>query len=172
MKTNDSGYAFNIPVGSSGGNPSGGNGIVESTFAAPVLSWEIEKKFNVGVDLGFFDNRIDITADYFFNRREDILIQRKIVPKTLGFRVNPWQNFGVTTNEGFDASITVKHNIGKDWVLSARGNVTYAVNKIIEKDEIPQAYPWLAQTGTSIGTNKIYVAEGLFTNQMVAIIIN
>ena len=72
---------FNIPVGSSGGNPSGGNGIVESTFAAPVLSWEIEKKFNVGVDLGFFDNRIDITADYFFNRREDILIQRKIVPK-------------------------------------------------------------------------------------------
>ena len=130
-----------------------------------IISWEIEKKSNFGIDMGLFRGRVDITADYFHNRREDILIQRVTIPTATGFRQNPWQNFGVTTNEGFDASITVKHNIGKDWVLSARGNVTYAVNKIIEKDEIPQAYPWLAQTGTSIGTNKIYVAEGLFTNQ-------
>ena len=108
---------------------------------------------------------MDITADYFTNRRENILISRVTIPTATGFRNNPWQNFGITTNKGFDGSIVIKHNIGKDWILSARGNITYAVNKIIEKDEIPQVYPWLAQTGTSIGVNKIYVADGLFTNQ-------
>ena len=136
--------------------------LYEGTFAAPLLTWEIEKKINVGIDLGLLRGRIDITADYFSNRRENILIERVTIPTATGFRENPWQNFGVTTNKGFDASVVLKHNIG-DWKLSARGNITYAVNKRVEQDEIPQNYPWLAQTGTSIGTNKIYVSEGLFT---------
>lgn len=162
LKTNDSGYAFNIPVGSSGGNPGGGNSIVESTFAAPVLSWEIEKKFNVGVDLGFFGNRIDITADYFFNRREDILIQRKIVPGVLGFRVNPWQNFGIVDNKGLDGSLIVNHRIG-DWKISARGNITYVRNEIVEYDEVPSKYNYQNYTGQSIGQPYCYIAEGLYT---------
>ena len=165
LLTNSGSQNIGLNPGTNGGPTTSIGRIYENTFAAPYISWEIEKKSNFGIDMGLFRGRVDITADYFYNRREDILIQRVTIPTATGFRVNPWQNFGVTTNEGFDASITVKHNIGKDWVLSARGNVTYAVNKIVEKDEIPQAYPWLAQTGTSIGTNKIYVAEGLFTNQ-------
>lgn len=162
LKDNDAGYAFNIPVASSGGNPSKSDGIVESTFAAPKLSWEIEKKFNLGVDLGLFNNRIDITADYFYNRREDILIQRKIVPGTLGFRVNPWQNFGIVENKGFDASLILNHSIG-DLKISARGNVTYAQNKIVEYDEIPSQYSYQDYTGQSIGQPYCYIAEGLYT---------
>lgn len=138
--------------------------VYENQFAAPQLTWEVEKKFNAGIDLGLFRGRVDITADYFNNRRENILIKRVTVPSATGFRNNPWQNFGITTNKGFDASIVVKHTIG-DWTLSARGNMTYAVNKIVEQDEIPQLYPWLSKTGTSIGTNQLYIAEGLFTNQ-------
>lgn len=162
LKTSDSGYAFNIPVGSSGGNPSGSKGIVESTFAAPALTWEKEKKMNVGIDLGFFNNQIDITADYFFNRRENILIQRKIVPGTLGFRVNPWQNFGITENRGFDGSIVLSHQIG-DWKISARGNVTYAYNKIVEYDEIASQYAYQNYTGQSIGQPFCFIADGLYT---------
>ena len=149
--------------GTNGGPTKDWGRIYENTFAAPSLTWEIEKKANFGIDMGLFRGRVDITADYFSNRRENILIERVTIPTATGFRNNPWQNFGITTNKGVDASLVVKHNVG-DWNFSGRGNITYAVNKIIEKDEIPQAYPWLAQTGTSIGVNKIYVAEGLFTN--------
>ena len=163
LKTNDSSYAFNIPIGTSGGNPNGGNnGIVESTFAAPALTWEKEKKLNVGIDLGLFDNRIDITADYFYNRRESILMQRKIVPATLGFRENPWQNFGVVDNKGFDGSIVLNHRIG-DWNLSARGNVTYAANKYVEFDEVPAPYDYQNQTGQPLGQPYCFIAEGLYT---------
>ena len=151
--------------GTNGGPTNDMGRIYENTFPAPGLSWEIEKKANFGIDLGLFRGRVDITADYFTNRRENILITRVTIPTATGFRVNPWQNFGVTTNKGFDASLTFKQSIGKDWMISARGNITYAVNKIVEKDEIPQQYWWLNQTGTSIGTNKIYVADGLFKNQ-------
>lgn len=154
-----------LTPGQNGGPTNSFGHIYENLFAAPELSWEVERKVNVGIDLGLFRGRIDITADYFNNRREDILIKRVTIPSATGFRNNPWQNFGITTNKGFDASLTFKQNIGKDWQISARGNVTYAVNKIVERDEIPQEYPWLAQTGHSIGVNKIYIAEGLFTNQ-------
>lgn len=160
----DSGNSY-LGSSGSGGAPTNNYGkVYENTFAAPNLSWEVEKKMNIGMDLGLFRGRVDITADYFKYRREDILIERATIPTATGFRNNPWQNFGITTNEGFDASLVFKHNIG-DWTLSARGNITYAVNKIVEKDEIPQQYSWLAQTGSSIGVNKIYVADGLFTNQ-------
>ncbi|WP_307758177.1 SusC/RagA family TonB-linked outer membrane protein [uncultured Mediterranea sp.] len=162
----DSGSQYvGLNPGTNGGPTNDVGRIYENLFAAPYLTWEIEKKANFGIDLGLFRGRVDITADYFTNRRENILISRVTIPTATGFRNNPWQNFGITTNKGFDGSIVIKHNIGKDWILSARGNITYAVNKIVEMDEIPQVYPWLAQTGTSIGVNKIYVADGLFTNQ-------
>ena len=160
----DSGNSYLGLTGPGGSVTNNYGKVYENLFASPSLTWEIEKKANFGIDLGLFRGRVDITADYFNNRREDILIQRVTVPTSTGFRNNPWQNFGLTTNKGFDASIVIKHNIG-DWTLSARGNMTYAVNKIVEKDEIPQQYPWLAQTGTSIGTNKILIADGLYTNQ-------
>ena len=139
-----------------------GQSIMESTFAVPHLTWEKEKKFNVGIDMGFFNERISLSADYFFNKREDILINRQTVPAYTGFRVNPIQNFGITHNQGIDGSIILKQNIG-DLKLSARGNLTYAKNKVVEFDEIPQVYSWLQYTGNSIGQPKVYIADGLFT---------
>lgn len=177
---NDNGsgrFVYRETLGSGNSNPLGLNGgangsttnsftgIIESRFASPNLTWEKERKINAGFDLGLFRGRIDITADYFTNRRTDILVTRNTIPTATGFRQNPTQNFGITTNKGFDASLTFKHNIGKDWKISARGNITYAENKIVERDEIPQAYPWMAQTGNAIGVNQIYIADGLFTNQ-------
>lgn len=157
------GYQFNMNVGSSGGvSDPGKTGIVESTFAAPTLTWELEKKLNIGVDLGLFNNKIDITADYFSNRRDHILIQRKTVPATVGFRVNPWQNFGIVDNKGFDASITLNHTIGEVKV-SARGNITYAKNKVVEYDEAPQVEDYMYFTGQSIGQPFCYIADGLYT---------
>lgn len=163
LLTDSGSMNLGLNQGTNGGPTKDWGRIYENTFAAPSLTWEIEKKANFGIDMGLFRGRVDITADYFTNRRENILIERVTIPTATGFRNNPWQNFGITTNKGVDASLVVKHNVG-DWSFSGRGNITYAVNKIVEKDEIPQIYPWLAQTGTAIGVNKIYIADGLFTN--------
>jgi TonB-linked SusC/RagA family outer membrane protein len=163
LTTNGS-YPLGLTPGANGGTTNSINRTYEDLFAAPNLTWEVERKTNLGIDLGLLRGRIDITADYFSNRRHNILIERVTIPTVTGFRKNPWQNFGITTNKGFDASIIVKQNIG-DLQLSARGNITYAKNKVIERDEIPQAYPWLAATGQAINQPLLYIAEGLFTNQ-------
>lgn len=162
-KLTDSGsHNLGLNAGDNGGASGDWGAIYENTFAAPGLTWEVEKKLNVGIDLGLFKGRVDMTFDYFSNRRENILIERVTIPTATGFRVNPWQNFGITTNKGFDASLVLKQSIG-DLNLSARGNITYAKNKIVERDEIPQTYTWLAQTGQPIGQPKIFIAEGLYT---------
>ncbi len=98
------------------------------------LSWETVKKADIGLELGLW-NAINFQADYFHERREDIFMQRKTIPETAGFTTNPWANFGIVENSGFEASLEVNKKFGKDLFLSVRGNFTYAKNKIIEYDE-------------------------------------
>lgn len=151
-------------AGYTDGGPNGGvgNGIIEDLFYSPQLGWEIEVKQNYGIELGLFNNRIDLQVDYFNNRRYDILLQRKTVSNTTGFQKMPWQNFGIVTNKGVDASMVLNYNIG-DLKLSGRGNFTFARNKILEYDEVPQMYDWMNVTGTRIGDRSVYIFDGFYT---------
>lgn len=158
---NQSAGGYDIGITSGASTNGVGSGIVEAQFEAPYLSWEIETKQNYGIDLGFFDNRIDIMVDYFSNRRYNILLQRQTVSNVTGFQQMPWQNFGEVTNKGFDGSIVLNQQIG-DLKLSARGNVTFARNKIIEYDEVTQKYPWMEVTGKRLNRWNLYIAEGLY----------
>ena len=158
-----SGGGYNIGIGANGGLNGIGNGIIEGRFAAPTLGWEIENKRNVGFDLGLFNNKIDIQVDYFDNLRTDILLRRATIPSMTGFQQNPWQNYGRVSNRGMDGSIILNEKFG-DWNLTFRGNVTFARNKILECDEIPQAHPWLNRTGTRLNNWFIYLADGLYTH--------
>jgi outer membrane protein len=113
--------------------------------------------------LAFFNTRIPLQADYFNNRRHDILLKRQMVPSQNGFNENPWQNFGIVTNEGIDASFSAKTLI-KDFSVGMRGNFTYARNKIVERDETPNRYEWMNSTGQPLRKNRLYVAERLLTD--------
>lgn len=158
---NQGASGYNLGFGDSGAL-GGLGGIVEGRFAAPYLGWEIEDKRNIGLDLGFFDNRIDIQVDYFNNRRKAILLQRKTVSNVTGFQQMPWQNYGIVDNQGLDGSITLNQKIG-EVNLSARGNVTFARNKIVEYDEVPQLYDWMNVTGTRLNGWNLYIADGLYS---------
>lgn len=163
MNTGSSGYVFGFKPGVGGGgtnNP--GNGVIEGLFAAPYLSWEIEEKKNIGIDLGLLRGRIDLSVDFFKNDRRDILMQRKTISNMSGFRQMPWENYGKVSNKGFDGNIVFKQNIDKV-MLTFRGNVTYAKNKIVEYDEVPPLYGYQAYTGQSLGKPLLYIADGLYT---------
>jgi TonB-linked SusC/RagA family outer membrane protein len=161
--TDGPGYPMGLTPGTNGNVSEGsGNAVIEDNFATPNLTWEREQKINVGVDLGLFRGRVDLTVDWFNNRRDNILIRRNTTPTAAGFRKDLWQNFGVTTNKGMDASLVLKQRVG-EVNLSARGNLTYAKNKITELDEVPQVYSYQTQTGTPIDQPYLYIAEGLYT---------
>ncbi len=159
LKTDAGGY--NIGIGKDKAMNDAGKGIVESRFAAPLLGWEIENKRNVGIDIGLFGNKIDLQVDYFNNLRTDILLQRRTIPSITGFREAPWENYGKVRNQGMDASLVMTEKFG-DVKLTFRGNLTFARNKILEYDEVPQKHPWMNVTGTSLGDWNLYIAEGLY----------
>ncbi|MFC5683114.1 SusC/RagA family TonB-linked outer membrane protein [Flavobacterium sp. MAHUQ-51] len=152
---------YSIGIGGSG--PLNGiGGYAEGRFAAPTLSWEIEDKRNIGIDLGLFNNNITLQADYFDNSRYDILLQRNTVSASTGFRQAPWQNFGKVTNKGVDLTLNGRKQLG-DFVVGLRGTFTFARNKITEFDEVKQPYSWMNVTGTRLNIPNIYIAEGLYT---------
>ncbi|MEG1564766.1 MAG: TonB-dependent receptor, partial [Bacteroides sp.] len=159
---NQSGGGYNIGFTDGGTNGGVGSSIWEARFGAPYLSWEIEDKKNVGIDLGLFNNRIDLQLDYFDNKRHNILLQRQTILGIAGFQQNPWQNYGIVTNKGMDASVVLNQQLG-DWKLSARGNFTFARNKIIEMDEVDPKYPWMRKTGTRLNSKALYIADGLYS---------
>lgn len=146
----------------SGATLNGYGGYTEDRFSAPSLSWETEKKRNYGVDAGLFENKLNLSLDYFDNNRYDILVQRATVSGAAGFNQSPFQNFGKVSNKGLETSLTYVQKLGLNSILSLRGNFTYAHNKILEVDEIPQLYSWMASTGNTLNFNNIFIADRLF----------
>lgn len=159
---NTGGFNFNQGIGTSGGTNALGAGIYDERFVNNSIGWEIENKRNVGLDLGFFRNQIELTVDYFDNERTGILIQRRTIPGSAGFHAAPWENYGIVHNHGVDASLKSLHRIG-DFTVSTRGTFTFARNKILEYDELPPNYPWMQITGTRVGEQTVYIAERLYT---------
>lgn len=157
------GYSWGI--GSTGAiNGVSGNGLIEGRFRSPSISWEIELKRNYGIDISLWNGMVDLQADYFDNRRSNILLQRRTIPGIAGFRQSPYQNYGEVTNKGIDGSLNLKYKVG-EVMLSARSNVTFARNKIIEYDEVPQMHPWMNVTGKRLnGINGVLIANGLFSD--------
>lgn len=161
---NANGYPLGIgSTGSINGTVSNG-GLIEGRFAAPTLAWEIEMKRNFGVDFSLWNGMVDVQVDYFNNHRTNILLQRRTISGIAGFRQAPWQNYGEVANKGVDGSLNLKYKFG-EVMLSARGNLTFARNKIIEYDEVPQRHPWMAITGTRLnGINNMLIANGLYSD--------
>lgn len=159
--TSSTGY----PLGIGGsGSLNSINGMIEGRFAAPELAWEIEDKQNYGIDISLFKGKVDLTADYFNNLRTNILLQRRTVSDAAGFRQAPWQNYGKVSNKGIDGSLNIRQNFNSDLTVSLRGNLTYARNKILEYDEVPQLYSWMNTTGNRLNMPTLYTADGLYTD--------
>lgn len=140
-------------------------GYRESTIGNPGVTWEKAKKLNIGADFKFLDDKVTLTADVFNERREGILWNLNI-PVTFGAPglVAPY-NIGVAENKGYELELGYRSNVktGKVYYFG-NANYTFARNKIIYFDEVPQPFPGLYQTGNRIGQPKGLLADGLFNS--------
>ncbi|WP_217651630.1 SusC/RagA family TonB-linked outer membrane protein [Mariniphaga anaerophila] len=78
-------------------------GVYNSSLANAQLSWEKTEAYNLGVDVGLFDNRIDITADAYVSTTKDLLMLRNL-PKITGFS-DIYSNLGELKNKGLEFSV-------------------------------------------------------------------
>ena len=147
-----------------GTNNAAQGGYRENTIGNPDVTWETAKKFNVGVDLRLFEDKLTVSVDYFTERRSDILWNLN-VPVTFGNAglISPY-NIGSAENKGYELEVGYK-NMAKSingvsfWI---NGNFSFARNKILYQDETPQPYPGLYSTGNRIGQPKGLIADGLY----------
>ena len=122
------------------------------------VTWERAKKANIGLDLKMFDNQLSFTGDYFWEKRDNILWDYGTVPSIVGTTLSA-ANLGRVDNKGFELELGWNSKV-RNFEYWISGVFSYAKNKIVYMDEAKQAYPYLAQTGYSVGQYKGYINEG------------
>lgn len=127
--------------------------------------WERVKKLDIGIDLELF-RQLTITADYFNEKRYNILLHREAWPESLGYyTAKPWSNKGKVDNWGIELSVNWRKEFTKDLYVDFRGNFTYTENKYVNLDEPVYPYVWKTSTGKPLSRTTGYIAQGLFSSQ-------
>jgi len=94
------------------------------------LTWETTKQFNLGLDLGFFDNRVDVTLDYYDKLSEDLLLESRLANSTGYLDRNYVFNVGSIRNTGVEFAINSRIIDGKDFNWSSSFNIAHNVGKV------------------------------------------
>ncbi|GAB2541218.1 SusC/RagA family TonB-linked outer membrane protein [Rufibacter soli] len=140
-------------------------GIVEGALPNFDVTWEKEKKFDVGMELRFFKDRLTTNLDYFRNERYDILTYRSGAEGTVSDifgQTSPPFNLGRVENKGYEFEMVWRDNIGQDFSYNLRAMYSVADNKILFRDEPQAAFPYQRRTGNNINTQMAYVWTGTF----------
>ncbi len=136
-------------------------GLAEGPAANKNVTWEKDKKMNVGFEATLF-KRLDISLDVFNHDRYDILAKpNATVPQYVGVTL-PDLNQGKVNNKGFEASIRYNSNSAKDFQYFLEANTWYAKNKIVFNSEAIRLFEYQYTTGRAIGQPFGLEALGLF----------
>ena len=99
-----------------------------SGLATPDLTWEKVKQLDLGIDLGFFDNRLTVSLDYYDKKTSDALLQQTAANYLGGTKY--WVNAGEVSNKGLDISISGRILQNKEWQWTSTLNGSYLKNKV------------------------------------------
>ena len=140
------------------------DGLVQGKLANPDVTWEKEKKFNVGFEATLV-NKIDVSFDYFIQKRSNILSQPyRTVPDYLGIS-RPDINIGKVDNKGLETSIRYNEIGKKDLTYFVETSFWYAKNKVVYNAEAIQENEYLYGTGLIVGQPFVLEAIGFFKDE-------
>ena len=159
-----------------------GTGYFMANIANPNLRWEASEQYNIGLDLGLWNDRLSLTADVYLKKSKDLLLQLS-VPAYLGGTTNyldvatPMVNMGQTMNKGVEFNLTSRNIVKQDFSWSTNFVFSLNRNKVVALNSDTQTISgsidwWSAfQTATKImvgepiGVFYGYVVEGLFQSK-------
>ena len=100
------------------------------------IKWETQEQINVGLDLGFFNGRINVTADWYKKVSKDMLMQLTL-PSIMGTSGNassalaaPYGNYGDIENTGFEFEIKARPIESKDFSWESDFQISFNKNKL------------------------------------------
>lgn len=114
-----------------GGYYNGSMAVAQNSRIANIdLSWEATEQTNVGLDLSFWDGRLNFTADYYVKNTHDLLAMENM-PSELGIS-NMRINFGKIQNKGVELSVSAYPVQVRDFMWQTSFNYTYNKNEVKE----------------------------------------
>lgn len=151
--------------------PLAGTGVVgmwgRTEYGNEGLTWEKTKTFNIGIDFGFLNNRINGSIDVYSSNTNDVLMKRTL--PNIGGYTSMWANMGKTANKGVELTVNTKNIVTKDFTWSS--GLVFSWNK----NEIKDLYgdkqsdignKWFI--GEPIGVIYDYVMEGIWQEDEIA----
>ena len=143
------------------------------------LKWETTAQSDLGIEMGFFDNKVNLSADLYYKKTHDLLLRTQI-PSTSGYN-SGLKNIGEVENRGLELSLNVVP-VNRRIRWEADLNVTFNRNKVISLGEVNSIIPSspgetsaglnnsrLLQVGEPLGIFYGYVGDGVFgTNDNIA----
>ncbi len=104
------------------------NGKVLSSFANVELGWEQSKQTDVGIDLGLFDNKVTLVAEYYHRTTDNMLLSVQI-PAISGFN-NTFSNIGKVQNKGVELALDYRTKISQV-NFHSNFNISFNRNKVL-----------------------------------------
>ncbi|MEQ9443201.1 MAG: TonB-dependent receptor [Cyclobacteriaceae bacterium] len=143
-------------------------------IANPDLKWETTRQFDVGLDAGFFNQRLRFTVDYYHKKTTDLLLE-VFLPTSSGFS-SAIQNIGSTENKGFEFSVEGDILTG-DFTWNAGFNISTNKNVVTNLGEEQQRFinvpsfhsasqpVAVLEVGKSLGNFYGYETDGFLDDQ-------
>ncbi|MCD7977284.1 MAG: TonB-dependent receptor [Tannerellaceae bacterium] len=153
-------------------------GYYPNRSADPDLKWEKTRQVDIGLDMGFFDNRLNATIDYYYKRTNDLLYQRAL-PASSGF-VSRLENIGTIDNKGLEITIdayiidnknfkwnlNINNSINRNKIISLGDGRTEIINPSggITAGDI-QSQPSILKVGSPLGLIYGYKSDGVIYDE-------
>ena len=156
-------YGYLDAYGAPGGIPYNGNAsLVVVRAANPEFSWEENRKLEIGVELGLFEDRVNIVGSWFRNRSDNQLIGRPLSGVT-GFSVVQFNLPALVENRGVEIELRTVNINQADFTWSSSFNFTRARNELVEFPNIEQfdAFNNTYEVGRSLFGGKQYQSLGV-----------
>jgi TonB-linked SusC/RagA family outer membrane protein len=149
-------------------------GLADGRLGNPDLKWESTTMTNVGLDASFFNDRLNLTLDYFYNQTDDLLLFVTI-PSSLGFE-SILKNSGSLENKGFEVGLDGYVINNEDFKWNISGNISFLRNKLLDLGDSTPFFSnstsghlgvdgsWV-EAGNPIGVWKGYDYIGIFQSE-------
>ena len=150
------------------------NTVSPSIMPNPNVMWESQKQTNVGLDMGMFDSRIELSVDAYYKNTQDMLVPMS-VPVSTGYNdvAVPFINAGEIVNKGIEINLSTL-NMEGDFTWNTDFNISFNKNEVISlNDTIPMSRGNIGlnynlariEAGYPVDVFYGYVTDGLFQTQ-------
>lgn len=174
---NIGGYAWGSSISRM---PSGlGMGYRPANIANPAIRWESQEQYNIGLDLGFFQDRLNLTVDAYYKRSDDMLMSMQL-PSYMGTQGNgssalaaPKGNYGSILNKGLEITLDAHPFVG-EFQWDSNFQISFNRNKLLSLSGTENANlvgygQWsdvvcISEIGKSLYNFYGYEVEGVYTD--------